>query len=257
MAAVHVWESQLLYFRRFWRTSLIAAVVQPLIYLVGMGLGIGSLVDRGAGSQDVLGGVPYLAFVAPALIAASVMSVAASDSLWPLLDGFKWSNAYRAMVATPLTPRHVVAGIALWHATKALITAVGVALVLLLFPETRTLGLLLAVPFGVLTGLAFALPISAWSSTREQDGSFPVILRFGIIPMFLFGGVFYPISQLPDAIRPVAQVTPIYHGVELTRGAVLGTLTASGALISIGALLAYAGIGYLAAGITFTRRLTP
>jgi lipooligosaccharide transport system permease protein len=255
--AVVVWERQFLHFTRVWRTSLLGALAQPVLYLLGMGLGVGSLVDRGASSGDILGGVSYLAFIAPALVAVATMQVSAQDSMWPMMDGFKWSNAYRAMTATPLTPAHVAGGLALWHATRALITATGVAVALLLFADTRTWGLVLAVPAGVLTGLAFALPITAWTATREVDGSFPVILRFGIIPMFLFGGVFYPVDQLPAAAAWVAMATPLWHGVELARAAVLGTLGVADAAVHVAVLLGYTAVGYLLCRVTFVRRLAP
>jgi lipooligosaccharide transport system permease protein len=150
----------------------------------------------------------------------------------------------------------VASGVALWHATRAALSAGGVAVVLVLFPSTRSWGLLAAVPFAVLTGLAFALPISAWSSTREwSDQSFPAIMRFGIIPMFLFAGAFYPIDQLPNWLQPVAYATPLWHGVELCRGAVLGTLGAAEAAVHVAYLSAIALIGFVICRATFTRRL--
>jgi lipooligosaccharide transport system permease protein len=106
-----------------------------------------------------------------------------------------------------------------------------------------------------LTGLAFALPITAWTATREVDGSFPVILRFGIIPMFLFGGVFYPVDQLPAAVAWAAMATPLWNGVQLTRGSVLGTLGVADATVHVAVLLGYVAAGYLLCRITFVRRL--
>lgn len=250
-----MWERQAVIFRRIWFASLLGALLQPMLYLIGMGVGVGGLVDARSGSSDLLGGASYLGFVAPALLAAAAMNVCAQDSLWPMMDGFKWSNAYRAMTSTPVTPVQVADGIALWHATKALLTVGGVAVVLQVFADTRGPGVLVAIPAGMLTGLAFALPITAWTATRERDLSFPAILRFGIIPMFLFGGVFYPIEQLPAALRPAAQVTPLWHGVELCRAAVLGTLDA-GALVHVAVLVGFCSVGLVACRITFTRRLT-
>lgn len=255
-AAVAVWERQARLFRRVWRTSLLGSFLQPLLYLTGIGIGVGSLVDSGTTGVGVLGGVSYLAFVAPALIAASAMNVGAQDSLWPLMDGFKWSNAYRAITATPISAGQVASGLALWHATRAAITVVGVTSVLLAFSDTRSIGLVWAIPAGVLTGLAFALPISAWSATRDRDVSFPAIMRFGIVPMFLFGGVFFPVEQLPGAVQPVARATPLWHGVELTRGSVLGTLDLTDVVVHGGMLLAVAAGGLVACRIAFTRRLT-
>ena len=254
--SIRVWERSLALFRNIWKAALVGSLVQPLLYLVGMGLGVGTLVDEGPGSTEVLGGVPYFAFIAPALIAAAAMTTAAGDSLWPMVDGFMWSNAYRAMTATPVTPGQVATGMALWHATRAVMTAGGVGIVLLLFDDTRTWGLLLAVPFGALTGLAFALPITAWSASRTTLDSFPAIMRFGIVPMFLFGGVFYPIDQLPAVLEAAARITPLYHGVELTRGAVLHTLGVIDALVHIAVLLAYIVGGWIACQLTFRRRLS-
>ncbi len=254
--AVRVWEREALLFRRVWRTALLGSFLQPLLYLAGMGLGVGSLVDEGTGSAEMLGGVSYLAFLAPGLVAAAAMNVSAQESLWPRLDGFLWNNAYRAAASTPLTPAQVAGGVGLWHATRALLTVVGVVAVLTLFDDTRTWGLLGAIPAGVLTGLAFALPITAWTSTRTGDVSFPAIMRFGIIPMFLFGGVFYPIDQLPTAVAALARITPLWHGVELARGSVLGTLDAAAAVVHVAVLLLYVAVGAFACRITFTRRLT-
>jgi lipooligosaccharide transport system permease protein len=253
--AIRVWERSMLQHRRVWRTSLLGSFLQPLLYLVGMGLGVGGLVDGTAGSPGLLGGVTYLAFIAPALLAASAMLVCSQDSLWPLLDGFLWSNSYRAMTATPLTPAQVAGGLSLWHATRALMTVVGVAVVLTFFADTRTWGLLAAVPAGVLTGLAFALPLTAWTASREGDASFPAILRFAIIPMFLFAGVFYPIDQLPSAFQPVAMVTPLWHGVQLCRGAVLGTLGIGEGTVHVAVLLAYVAGGWVLCRRAFTKRL--
>jgi lipooligosaccharide transport system permease protein len=253
---LRVWEREALLFRRVWRTALLGSFLQPLLYLAGMGLGVGSLVDEGSGSAELLGDVSYLAFLAPALVAAAAMNVCAQESLWPRIDGFLWSNAYRAATSTPVTPAQVAGGVGLWYATRALITVVGVVVVLTLFDDTRTWGLLGAIPAGVLTGLAFALPITAWTSTRTGDVSFPAIMRFGIIPMFLFGGVFYPIDQLPTAVAAIARITPLWHGVELARGSVLGTLDLGATAVHVAVLLLYLLVGALACRITFTRRLT-
>jgi lipooligosaccharide transport system permease protein len=257
VAAVRVWEHQYTLFRRYWRTRLMAAVLQPLLYLVGIGIGVGTLVDRNddVAGAALLGDVPYLAFVAPGLIAAAAMTVGVQDSLWPLMDGFKWSNAFRAMAATPLTPAQIAGGVALWQLTKAAIAATGVAVVLLISPATRSPGLIAAVLFGILTGLAFALPAGAWAATRERDVSFPVILRFGVVPMFLFGGIFYPITQLPVALQPLARATPLWNGVELCRGAVLGGLGVGRAALHLAVLGAYILVGYAAARLAFARRL--
>jgi lipooligosaccharide transport system permease protein len=254
-AAVRVWGSSFALYKRIWRSNLIGSLLQPLLYLLGMGVGVGALIDTGS-STEILGGVTYVQFLAPALLATTAMIVVTQEAMWPVLDGFLWSRAYHAMAATPLRPTDVAAGVALWHATRGFIAASGVAVVLAVVPETRSWGLIPAVPFAVLTGLAFAGPFTAWSSTRETVGqSFSAIQRFIVIPMFLFAGAFYPIDQLPAWLRPLAYATPLYHGVELCRGAVLGTLGIAAGAVHIVVLVAYWAVGFAIARKAFARRL--
>jgi lipooligosaccharide transport system permease protein len=254
-AAVRVWGSNWALYRHMWHADAAGNLLQPLLYLLGMGIGVGALVDTNASAESSLGGVSYLAFLAPALIATTSMMTSATEALWPLLAGFKWTNQFLAMTATPLRPVDVVGGFALWVATRAFIGSAAVAAVLVLFDETRSWGLLPAIVFGVLTGLAFAMPVALWTSTREREISFPAIMRFGLIPLFLFAGAFFPVDQLPDWAQPIAYVTPLYHGVELTRGAVLGTLSVLAAVGHVAVLVAYAGVAYLICRRTFTTRL--
>ncbi|MFT6290907.1 MAG: lipooligosaccharide transport system permease protein [Ilumatobacter sp.] len=253
--AIRVVERDLVFFRRIWKAVVLSAVIQPVMFLLGVGLGVGSLVDSGPGAADVLGDVSYFAFYATAIIATATMFVAGQEALWPTMDGFMWSNAYRAMLSTPVVSRDVVFGQLLKFAFRGVITSAGVSLVLVFFDDTRSWGLIPAIVFGMLTGLSFAMPFAAWTATRESDQSFPAILRFVVIPMFLFGGAFYPITQLPTALQPVAWFTPLWHGVELCRGSVLGGLSATDLLVHIGALIAYVVAGTAASMVTFDRRL--
>ncbi len=254
---IRVWESEFAVYRKVWKSHVLLAFVQPLLYLLGIGLGVGALIDVNSSSTAALGGISYFAYLAPALLATTAMISAGQASLWQVLDGFSWSNRYRAMAATPLTPGDVATGLASWHATRTAIGVTGVAAVLALFEETRSWGLLIAVPVGVLTGLAFALPISAWSSTRYGGGSFPTIIRFGLLPMFLFGGAFFPITELPGWLQPVAYVTPLWHGIELCRGAVIESVSPGNVGVHLAVLFTYIVAGWIACRVYFARRLAP
>lgn len=210
-------------FRRFWVSNLLASFVQPLLYLLGLGVGVGALVDRTARSTDVLGGVPYVAFIAPGLMVTTAMAVASTESLWPILGGFIWSRAYFGISATPLGARDIVGGHAIWMAVRCAVTSAAVAAVLVLFPDARSWGLLPGIAVASLTGVAFAMPLMAYSAPRKLDGGFPAMQRFAIIPLFLFGGAFYPISQLPGWTQAVIKIVPLWHGVELARGLTVGS----------------------------------
>jgi len=254
-AAVRQWESHFRLYRTIWKSNLMASVVQPLLYLLGMGVGVGALVDRGQQSAEVLGGLTYLQFLGPALIATTAMLVTTGEAMWPVLGGFKWQSNFHAAAATPLNPGDIAAGVFLWQFTKALIAGGAVAATLLLFGDTRSTGLIAAVLFGGLTGLAFSSAITAWTATREQDFSFPNINRFVVTPLFLFGGAFYPIAQLPTWMQWVAKATPLWHGVELTRSAVNHQLELQATLVHVGYLLLFVLVGWWLARRTFARRL--
>ena len=257
---IRVWESEFAVYRKIWTSHLLLAFVQPLLYLLGMGLGVGALVDANTESPDAIGGLSYFQFLGPALLATTAMITAGQASLWQVLDGFHWGNRYRAMAATPLSASDIASGLALWHASRTTIGVVGVAAVLACFDETRSWGLLAAIPVAVFCGLAFALPITAWSSTRAGDASFPTIIRFGLLPMFLFGGAFFPIDELPGWLQPIAYVTPLWHGVELCRGLVIDAVDLGGATdaaVHLAVIGAYVLAGWVACRITFARRLAP
>jgi len=254
-ATIRAWESHFTLYRTIWKSSMLGAVVQPLLFLAGMGLGVGALIDRGDNSERLLDGLTYFEFLAPGLLATTAMMVCSNEAMWPVMGGFKWMRGFHAQAGSPLSPGQVSGGLTLWHATKALISVTGVAAVLALFAETRSFGLLLAIPFGTLTGVAFAAPLTAWSASRERENSFPAINRFIIMPLFLFGGAFYPVSQLPDSMESIAKVTPLWHGVELCRGAVHGRLGVGQAVVHVAVLAGLALIGWLAARITFARKL--
>lgn len=258
--AVRVWEGQVMTVWRAWRTAVALSLLQPLIFLLGMGVGVGALVDDRAGALDdggALGGLSYLQYLAPALLATAAMTTASFEASYPVLDGFKWRRTFESMAATPIDARAVVDGLMLWWMTRLAIGSVGVGLALMLIPSTRGWGVPVAMVASILVGLAFAAPLAAWAATRQQESSFPPIQRFVITPLFLFGGAFYPIESLPDALHPVAWVTPLWHGVQLCRDIVVGSVTAGDTVVHLAVLGVWIAAGYAACRITFARRIAP
>jgi lipooligosaccharide transport system permease protein len=247
------WQAAI--FRRFWVSNLLASFVQPLLYLLGLGVGVGALVDRTARSTEVLGGVSYVAFIAPGLMITTAMAVASAESLWPILDGFIWSRAFFGISATPLGPKDIVGGHALWMAIRCMVIAIAVAAVLALFPDSRSWGLVPGIPIAALTGVAFAMPLMAFAAPRESASGFPAMQRFVVVPLFLFGGAFYPITQLPEWTQVVIKILPLWHGVELARGFTVGNPTASTTIVHLAVLCAWTVAGTLLSYRFVRRRL--
>ncbi len=253
--ALHVVEWQLMAFRAVWRSSVLTSFVQPLMYVAGMGLGVGALVNRNASSTSALGGVRYVTYLAPGLLATTAMMVASMECMWPVLAGFKWQRTFHAMVASPLEPADIVLGEAIYVGLRSLLSAAAVAVALTIFPATRSSGLLLAVPFAGLCGLAFGMPIAAYAATRERDSAFPAMQRFVITPLFLFGGAFYPLKQLPVAAQALAKFAPLWHGVELCRAATLHRLQIGTAAVHVAYLLMWIAVGLVATVHSFRKKL--
>ncbi|HEX9260433.1 MAG TPA: hypothetical protein VF855_12915, partial [Acidimicrobiales bacterium] len=174
-------EYHWLNYRRVWRGTMLFSFANPTLYLAAMGLGLGSLVDSGDG-QSSLGGVSYAAFLAPGLLAASAMQLAANESMWPVMGGMKWQRTYVAQTATPLEPADAARGHLLFIALRALLTASVFAIVMVAFGTAESPGLVLAVPAAALCAMAHATPITAFSAAQEKETSaFASLNRFVIV----------------------------------------------------------------------------
>ncbi len=255
--AVRVLEHQLVAYRRAWRGSVVSSFCTPVLFLAAMGLGLGSYVDKGHGGTGAasLGGASYLVFLAPGLLAATAAQVATAESTYPVMGGFRWQRYFHAAVATPIRSGDIVVGWLTWEAFRLFLTVTVFLGVSALFGAVRTPSAVLAIPAAVLTGLAFGAPITAYAATRDSDASFAALLRFGVLPLFLFSGTFFPIAQLPAAVRPLAYVTPLWHGVDLCRRLAMGDISPARALVHLAFLSAFVVAGGLAATRTFARRL--
>ena len=215
-----VFEHRYLQYKRTFRASVFSSFLSPALFLTAMGLGLGAYVSDPA----ALDGVPYLVFLAPGLLAATAMQSASFESTFPIMGGLVWSRIFHSMYATPITPRDIALGNLAWIAARLLLISTIFTIVIVLFGAAESPLIVLAIPAAVLTGMAFAGPIAAFSATQKTPNRFAAIFRFGITPLFLFSGTFFPISSLPDALQAFAWLTPLFHGVALTRGLSLGII---------------------------------
>jgi lipooligosaccharide transport system permease protein len=247
-------ERQARVYRHTWTGATFSTFLGPVFLLLALGIGLGGLVDQGESGGQV-DGLDYLVFVAPGLMAASAMQHASGFSLWPVLGGVKWMRTFHGMAASPLRPSDVLVGTLAW-------TTIFVSAASTVFLAVATLvgGVpsgwgVLAVPAAALCALSFAAPFTAYAVTRETDASFAVIMRVVVAPLMLFSGTVFPISQLPSGLQVVAQVSPLYHGVELCRAATTGDADWPAAVAHVGYLLAIVAVSVRVGVRTFSRRL--
>jgi lipooligosaccharide transport system permease protein len=240
-------------YRRTWRGTIYSSVLNPVLYLGAIGIGLGTLVNKHGSAK--LGGISYLAFLAPGLLAAAAMETGIGESTYPVLGSVKWRRTYYAAVSTPLRPADLFHGHLLFTTMRLVMNCAVFMVVMVAFGAAQSPWVLAALPVAVLTGLAFAAPIEAWAITVLKDTSFALIFRFGLIPLFLFSGTFFPVSQLPGWAQPIAYATPLWHGVALCRSLSLGTATIGEALLHIGYLAALTAAGIMAGNRTYARRL--
>jgi lipooligosaccharide transport system permease protein len=251
---LRVVEHHFLVYRRTWRGTVFSTFFSPLLFLAAIGVGLGTFVDEA--NPAGIAGVSYIAFLAPGLLVAQAMQTAAFESTYPVMAGIRWLKTYVAMILSPLGPHHVAAGQLVWTGLRSALGATVFVGVMVAFDAVQLRHAPLLIGVATLTGLAFAAPIQAFSASQTNDSGLTNLFRFVIMPMFIFSGTFFPISQLPDLLQLVAFMTPLWHAVSLSRGIALETLEPALALLDLAYLLAMVLIGVLWSFRSFGRKLT-
>jgi lipooligosaccharide transport system permease protein len=241
-------------YRRTWRGSVISSFISPMFYVAAMGLLLGGFIDAGGG--DLEGAPTYLAYIAPGLLSAHVMQTAAGEVLWPVMGAIKWNKTYYGMIATPLTTADIVAAHLMYVLFRVATTAAVFMVVLGLFGVYQSwTGAVLAFGVQLLVGLAFGAVIYGYSAGLSSEAGFALIYRLVIIPLFLFSGAFFPISNLSEPLEWLARLTPLWHGVDLTRMLTLGQVDAGMVLVHLAYLTTMSALGWWWAVRRLTNRL--
>jgi lipooligosaccharide transport system permease protein len=257
-AMMRVVEREVFVLRRLWHGIAFSAFVQPALYLVAMGVGLGSYVDDGArgGSTTAIAGFTYLEFVTPGLLAATAFQLAVGESLWYVMSGAKWDKRYHAMLAGPVGSTDIMLSHVAWNAIRSVMSAVPFLAIAAVVGGVRSWTAVLAIPAVALLAVSVSALVATWSTTTDDEQTFPLVMRFGVLPLFLFSGTFFPISSLPRWLQLLAPISPLYHGVELCRAATTGTGEPLAVAVHLGVLLAIAAAGLLLARRSFARRLS-
>jgi lipooligosaccharide transport system permease protein len=251
-ALLRVVEREARVYRRLWRGLVFSTFLTPVLFLAAMGLGLGDLVKQHSGT---VGGVDYLDYIAPGLLVASAFQIAAGEAMWPVLAGVKWVRFYTGVVATPIESSELYGGVVIWQAIRTLIASTVFLVIAALFGAIPSAWGVLAVPASALTAAAIVALLAAFSIAQETDLRFPLLMRLAILPMVMFSGTFFPISQLPRVIRWAVVLSPLWHGVVLARDATTGVFHPWADFGHVLALCGFIALGAYFGVRTFAARL--
>jgi len=218
-------QRNLLVYKHLWMVIL-SGFFEPLFYLLGIGIGLGAMVP------DV-GGVSYLAFVAPGLLASSCMNGAIADGFFNIFFKLHFQKTYDGILATPMRVADVAAGEALWALGRGSIYAAAFLLVLLAMgaatgrPILLSWWGLLALPAAVLVSASFSAMALCVTSFARKIQDFDIVMGLIVMPMFLFCGIFFPVTALPAPIQWCLAAVPLYHGAALLRQLTTGAVEPS------------------------------
>ena len=241
-------------YKRTWKGSVISSFVTPLLYVLAMGVLLGGFIE---GDPDKLeGATSYLAFVAPGMVAAQAMTTVFGEVTYPVMGMVKWHKSYYGMTASPLgVPEVILAHLGFVIFRVATTCAVFLAVMAPFGVFESVPGVIGAFFVQLLIGAAFATPIYAFSAGLKDESAFSLVFRLGMIPLFLFSGAFFPVANLDRWMEVLAKLTPLWHGVDLTRMLTLGEVDWALAAVHVAYLVALTLAGWFWAVRRLTRRM--
>ncbi|MFL5680262.1 MAG: ABC transporter permease [Chloroflexota bacterium] len=216
-------ERNLYVYRHTWMV-LVSGFFEPLFYLLSIGIGLGRLVGAVPGPGGAP--IPYVLFVAPALLASSSMNGAITEATLNFFFKLKYQKTFESILSTPLSTADIALGELAWALIRGGLYTTGFLVVMVALGLAVTPLLILALPAALLISLAFGAVGMAATSFMRTWQDFDMV-QLVILPMFLFSGTFYPIDRYPEAIRLIVQLTPLYQGVDLLRSLVTGHIDIS------------------------------
>lgn len=241
-------------YRRTWKGTAVSSFVAPLFYVVAMGVLLGGFIKGDPARLE--GATSYLEFLVPGLVAAQAMQTAVGETTYPVMSMIKWQRVYDSMLATPLQARDLVLGQLAFVTARVASTCAVFLVVVAPFGVFATWwGALLAFVSQVLVGTAFGSLVYALTTRLETPEGFAVLFRLGVFPMFLFSGAFFPIANLGEVGSTAARLTPLWHGVHLSRMFMLGQVDWGWAAVNAGVLLVLTALGVRWSVLGLTRRM--
>ena len=216
-----VWQRDFDVFMKTWKVSFFPPLLEPIFYLVAMGYGLGSFVQP-------IQGLPYIQFIAPALISISIMYSSFFECTYGSFVRMHFQKTFDAIIATPISIEEVIAGELLWGATRSIISSTIVLAVVAAFGLVSTPLFILIPVVAFFGGLMFSAIAMVFTSLAPNIDFFNYPGFLFITPMFLLSGTFFPLASLPESMQVFAKAfLPLTHVVDLSRGLIIGNLESS------------------------------
>ena len=247
MRFLPIWQRHFMVWRKIARTSILGHIADPMIYLLGLGYGLGNLLPD-------MGGTSYVVFLAAGTVCYSTMNSASFEALYSSFARMKEQRTWEAIMNTPVTLDDIVLAEILWAASKALLSGIAIVCVIWLLGLSHSPMLLLLIPLALLIGLCFAALGMIMTAIAPAYDFFMYYFTLAVTPMMMLCGVFFPVEQMPSFLQTVAQVLPLTHAVDIARPLVSGLIPAQ-LLLHIAVLLAYMLFGFYVSLVLFRRRL--
>ena len=243
-----IWRRHLLVWRKVAGTSVIGHIADPMIYLLGLGYGLGSLLPQ-------MGGTPYLVFLAAGTVCYSTMNSASFEALYSGFARMHDQRTWEAIMNTPVTLDDIVLAEILWAASKSMLSGTAVLAVIYLLGLSHSAMTLWLIPLALLVGLCFAALGLIMTALAPAYDFFMYYFTLVITPMMLLSGVFFPAAQLPPFWQNVSAMLPLTHAVEIARPLTMG-VAPPGALLHVAVLTGFMLFGFYVSLVLFRRRLS-
>lgn len=242
--AFRVWQRNITIFRKYWKSALFPNFFEPLIYLAALGLGLGAFIKQGG-----INGQSYVQYIAPGLLASNAMFAASFESTFNTFVKLKIDRIYDAIITTPVNAEDVVVGEYLWAGTRAALYGTGFLAMLTLLglifrePLISSPWAIFIPPMLLLIGIMFSVMGTLFTSLIKRIDLYAYYFTLVVTPLFLFSGIFFPVSNFPAPVPQVAWFTPLYHAVNACRG--LATGPSPGVLIDVAWILVFTSVLFL------------
>jgi len=244
---VPVWLRNLLVWKKLAIASILGNIADPLLYMLALGYGIGSLIG------DV-GGMSYVAFIGTGMVCQSAMFTASFEGMYSAFSRMHVQRTWEAIINAPVSLDDVMLAEWLWAAAKSVMSTAAILAVIMALGYGHTWLALWILPLGFLVGLTFGAAGLVMNALAPNYDFFTYFFTLVLTPMLLFSGVYFPVEQMPAWLATIAGFLPLKHAIDIARPLMLDRIP-DAIVLHVGVLLFYAALAYYVALVLTRRRL--